>query len=130
MKHFNILVADDEKPVTTSVSFVLKRVGHTVDVVFDGVDALARIGENPAHYHILITDHLMLKMSGLELLVKLRKTPFKGKVIVLSGNLTAQLEEEYAKLGANKFIHKPFEIAELREAVEELGLSIEPLVAG
>ncbi len=130
MKNFNILAADDEKSVTTSVSFVLKRAGHAVDVVSDGSDALARIAERPGHYHILITDHLMVKVSGLELLSHLRKAGFHGKIIVLSGNLTTQLEEEYRKLGADKFIHKPFELEELRHAVEELGVAIGDLVTG
>jgi CheY-like chemotaxis protein len=130
MKHLNILVADDEKPVTTSVSFVLKRAGHTVDEVHDGDQALDRITKQPGYYHILITDHIMVKMSGLDLLARLRNTDFNGKIIVLSGNLTTQLEEEYRKLGAEKIIHKPFELSELREAVEELGAAMEPLTKG
>ncbi len=130
MKNLHILVADDEKSVTTSVAFVLKRAGHTADVVHDGDEALDRITKQPGHYHILITDHVMVKMSGLELLAQLRKANYHGKIIVLSGNLTAQLEEEYRGLGAEKIIHKPFELFELRKAVEELGAAPEHLVKG
>lgn len=129
-KHYNILVADDEKSVTTSVSLVLKRAGHVVDAVPDGEDAYAKIIQDPVRYQILITDHLMVKVSGLELVARLQKSDFRGKILVLSGNLTAQIEEAYHKLGIQKIIHKPFELSELRDAVDALGTTLEAPVAG
>lgn len=116
----NILAVDDEKSITASIRFVLKRQGHTVDAVSDGADALARLAELPGHYDILITDHAMCKVSGLELLTLLPVNTFKGKIVVLSGYLTLELEAKYRSLGAHRIIRKPFELDELRQAVEEL----------
>src|SRR5438034_1247306 len=84
----NILVVDDEAAVGASINTLLKNSGCSVDVVRDGKDALSRLTDLPGHYDILITDHLMDKISGLEFLVQLPVNTFKGKIIVLSAYLT------------------------------------------
>ncbi|HWB58096.1 MAG TPA: response regulator [Chthoniobacteraceae bacterium] len=117
----NILLADDETSTTEPVSFVLRRSGHDVDVVHDGEDALSALKKNPDRYQLLVTDHLMNKISGLELVDLVRKTNFRGKIVVLSAFLTGDLEASYRKLGADRFISKPFELADLRRAVAEAG---------
>ena len=84
----NILVVDDEWSVAASVEAVLKRVGHVVDVLHDSADALARLMEWPDHYHVLITDHDMRRISGIELLEQLEGKLFGGKIVVMSGSMT------------------------------------------
>lgn len=113
----NILLADDETSTTEPVSFVLRRSGHAVDVVHDGEEALTAVKEHPDRYQVLVTDHLMRKLSGLELVSKLRKTKFSGKIVVLSAFLTGELEATYRKYGADIFVSKPFDLSELRNAV-------------
>jgi CheY-like chemotaxis protein len=120
-KNLNILVVDDEKSTVISVAFVLRHCGHAVDTVSDGGEALARLKEKAMHYHILITDHAMLQVSGLELVAALRTTGFRGKIVVLSAFLTRELRESYTTLGVDRFIAKPFDLADLRKAVDELG---------
>ncbi len=115
----NILLADDEMSTTEPVSFVLRRSGHAVDVVHDGEEALSALKQDPERYQVLVTDHLMNKVSGLELVSKLRNTKFHGRIVVLSAYLTGELEASYRKFGANKFLTKPFDLAELRNAVAE-----------
>src|SRR5580704_14872484 len=116
-----ILLADDETSTTEPVSFVLRRSGHSVDVVHNAEDALSAFKKNPDRYQVLVTDHLMHNVSGLELVDKLRKTNFHGKIVVLSAFLTGELEASYRKFGADKFISKPFDLSELRNAVAEIG---------
>jgi len=116
----NILVVDDEAPVTASIKVVLGSAGHSVDVLHDGEEALTRLAEFPNHYHLLITDHLMCKVSGIQFLLQLPVNAFRGKIIVLSAYLTPQLEKDFKSLGAERIIRKPFDLDELRTAVEEL----------
>ena len=116
----NILVVDDEWSVTASVKEVLKGMGHVVDVLHDGADALARLIEWPHHYHVLITDHQMKKVSGIELLEQFEGKLFGGKIVVMSGSLTEDLEAKYLSLGAHKILKKPFGVSELRQAVAEV----------
>jgi len=120
MKGLNILVVDDEVPFTELIKAVLKNAGHSVDVVYDGGDALAKLTAMPEHYHILITDHSMRKVSGLELLVHLPVNSFKGRIIVLSGYLTLELDAKYRALGVDKIMGKPFAAVSLCQAIEEL----------
>ena len=123
-KNLNILVVDDEKSTVISVAFVLRHCGHTVDTVSDGGEALSRLKENALHYHILITDHAMRNVSGLELVAEVRTIDFRGKILVLSAFLTQELKEAYAALGANCFIAKPFDLVELRKTVDMLGAEV------
>ncbi len=113
----HILLADDETSVTTSVSFVLKNAGHSVDIVHDGQEAFELLQKSPDEYQLLITDHLMQKVSGLELVQKLGKTKFHGRIFVLSAYLTGDLETSYRKMGVSHFMDKPFDVADLRNAV-------------
>ena len=124
-KGLNILVVDDERAVTASVSFVLKKSGHAVDAVHDGEDALVKLRESPNHYQILITDHFMRKVSGLALVEQVHKKEFQGRIVVLSGYLKPELEKSYRALGVDRIIRKPFDLAELRETIEELKLLLE-----
>ena len=89
-------------------------------MVHDGEDALARLKELPNHYHILITDHLMKRVSGLEFLVKLPVNVFKGRIIVLSGYFSLDLDAKYRALKVDRIMRKPFELDDLRRTVEEL----------
>ena len=116
----NILIADDEKAVSTTVSFIVKRLGHAVEVVNDGEPALDKIRQQPDHYQLLITDHAMLKMDGLKLMEHLKRPGFRGKILVLSGYLSPELEEAYRSMGADRIMHKPFDTDTLRKAVNEL----------
>ena len=113
----NILIVDDEKAVAASIKAALKGMGHAADVIHDGGDALTRITKSPGHYDILITDHLMRTVSGLEFLIQLPVNTFKGKIIVLSAYLTPELESKYRALGVGTMIRKPFDVDELRKAV-------------
>ncbi len=114
------MAVDDEASVTISINLALKSRGHSIDILNSATDALERLTQFPGHYHILITDHLMPGMTGLDLLKKAKQTAFKGRIIVISAFLTASLEAQYTALGADKIMQKPFVLDELRMAVEEL----------
>jgi two-component system chemotaxis response regulator CheY len=116
----NILAVDDEPQITDLIRVILQNAGHSVDVLHDGGEALARLTELPGHYHLLITDHVMRKVSGLEFLVQLPMNVFKGRIIVLTGNLTPELDAKYRALGVDRIMRKPFNADELRQTVEEL----------
>jgi DNA-binding response OmpR family regulator len=124
-KCLNILIADDEPSTIVAVSFVLRHSGHLVDAVNDGTAAFSLITGNLGYYHILITDHAMFEISGLDLIARLRATEFQGRIVVLSGKLTRELTKSYLALGADRLISKPFDIAELRKTIADLGSAFE-----
>jgi CheY-like chemotaxis protein len=113
----NVMVADDEKPMAEIISAVVEQMGHSADIVHDGENALVRIKETPDHYQILITDHAMIRMNGLKLVENLKQTAFRGKILVVTGYWTLQLEDSYHSLGVTTILRKPFKIDDLRAAV-------------
>ena len=124
MKRVNILLAEDDTRTGIVISLALRALGHSVEVVPDGDRALARISERPAHYHILIVDHVMPNVSGLEIIRELRGKSFAGKIVVLSGFLTETLMNAYRALGVETFVEKPFEPDVLGALVRSLAHSM------
>jgi len=120
-KSLNILFADDENEIASIVASVLKRSGHKVDVVGDGQAALLKLKESPGHYNLLITDSNMPELSGIELIAQLPQTGFNGKIILLTGYLTEDMQSTYESLPIDRIIQKPFPLAELGKHVDELG---------
>ena len=116
----NILVVDDEQPIAESIRAVLKDEGTRSMPSTMAKKPLVRLAAFPVHYHIMIMDHLMHNVSGLEFLVQLPMNVFKGKIIVLSGFLTPGLDAKYRALGVDRIMRKPFGADELRQAVEAL----------
>jgi len=117
----NVLVADDEKSTAKAVCYILGQSGHKVDVVHDGMEALEILKASPAQYQILITDHRMQNMSGLELVEELRQTKFCGKIVVFTGYITEELENSYRELGITHFFNKPLDLRRLPELVAKIG---------
>jgi len=116
----NVLVADDEKSTAKAVCYILEQAGHKVDVVHDGQEALEILKASPVQYQILITDHRMLNMSGLELVEELKKTKFRGKIIVFTGYITEELEDSYRQLGITYFFNKPLDLRRLPHLVARI----------
>lgn len=117
----NILLAEDEPSVAFAVSFALKADGHKIEIVADGEQALFELTAKPGAFELLITDHSMPRMNGVELVKRLRDTAFGGKIVVLSAHLSAENRAAYVALGVDIMIPKPFDVHELRAAIRQIG---------
>ncbi|KFA88561.1 ATP-binding response regulator [Archangium violaceum] len=112
-----VLVADDEPAVLEVLSQVVEDLGHDVIQARDGEEAwnLART-RRP---NLVVTDHMMPRLSGVDLCRKLKGDEVLGRVpiILLSAVLPHGAPEAHA------FLHKPFEITDfetlIRKALEE-----------
>lgn len=112
-----ILVADDEDDILKLVRFGLERDGHRVVMASDGAGALEAVrAELPA---LCVLDVMMPKLSGLEVLQRLREDPRTAEVRVIL--LTARGREADVdrgfELGADDYVTKPFSPQELRRRV-------------
>src|ERR1700744_6580571 len=94
----HILLADDETEIAMLISSVLQRAGYSVDIADDGQSALDLMKEHPGRHGLIITDSNMPVVSGIELIEHLRKTNYPGRIILLSGYITAELEDIYQGL--------------------------------
>jgi DNA-binding response OmpR family regulator len=116
----NILLAEDERSVAFSISFALKGDGHKVEIVNDGEEALATLIAEPGAFDLLITDNNMPRMTGVELVRRLRDASFRGKILVLSAHLSAENRAAYEALGVNGMIPKPFHLHQLRAVIRQI----------
>jgi len=85
----------------------LGRDGHTVETVANGQEALALITARPDAFDLLITDHHMPVMNGLELVGRVRALPFPGRIIVFSSELSHEVNEAYHRLQVDYILPKP-----------------------
>ncbi len=112
-----ILVADDEPSIRKVLQAHLARDGHAVEAATDGAHAIARLGADP--FDLVITDLKMPEIGGLELLAYIRQNHPGLPVIVITAHGTVDSAVEALKLGAQDFITKPFDLAELRVAIDK-----------
>ncbi|PYV63458.1 MAG: sigma-54-dependent Fis family transcriptional regulator [Acidobacteria bacterium] len=85
---------------------VAEGLGFTCMEASTGEDALALLEEKPAH--IILTDLVMPRMSGLEFLERVRKILPRAEVAVMTGHSSVETAVQAMKLGAYDYISKPF----------------------
>lgn len=112
-----ILVIDDEEKIRKVLTIHLTGAGYEVITATNGFEALRDMDR--IQPHLVITDIVMPKVSGLEFGQALRnKAETKGiPFIVISAYSDPETVEKARKLGASKFLAKPFEIKALLDAV-------------
>ena len=112
-----ILTIEDETAVAHLLAMVLCGPRCKVTAAADGAEALAKIAESALPYDIVITDHKMPRLTGLELVRQLRAQDFAGKIVVLSAFLNEENIRAYKALGVDLMLAKPFDMEELRHAI-------------
>ncbi len=115
-EQMKILVVDDEQKICHLIEELLKLEGYLVDVSFSGTDALERLKN--FDYQMLITDLKMPGIDGLELIEKAKKQNPEIRTIMVTGYTTVDTAVQSLRCGVDDYIKKPFNIFELKEAVE------------
>jgi DNA-binding NtrC family response regulator len=118
MNGAHILVVDDEPLVCRSVKKILKKKGHSVDMVQRGQDALDMVERK--RFDIMIVDLKMPGMDGIQVLKHIKETHPDISVLMITGYATVETAVEAMKMGAFDYIPKPFSPAELSIVVEKI----------
>ena len=112
-----VLFGEDEAVIREAMSLFLRDAGYVLDECADGVSVLAMLQQDPRGYDVVVLDPRMPGRTGLEILTAMRDTLHLGTpVILLTGNDTAELQEEAARCGA-VLIAKPVQPERLIEAI-------------
>ena len=119
-KQLRVLYADDMLQLRELLVIVLSRDGHTVDTAANGFDALEKVTAAPSAYDVIITDHHMPGMNGLELVTSIRQTPYQGKIIIFSSELSEAVNTAYHRLKVHCILPKPIFPSQLRELFARL----------
>ena len=120
MKKKIVLVVDDSETIRQQVAGALERAGFVVLEAADGVDGLERANQN--ELCMVILDVNMPRLSGLEMLERLRENP-KNKslpVLMLTTEVQQSMIERAKKAGARGWMIKPVKMDQLVSAVTKL----------
>ena len=111
-----ILIIDDEESIRDGCYQILTRKGYHVESSGEAVCGLEMALKDT--YDLILLDIRMPKMSGLDILKKLREeNNISAKVIIITGHGTIPLAVEAMRQGAFNFLTKPYSAGQLRDAV-------------
>ena len=108
---WQIVVVDDEEKCRELFARILRADGYTVRTAPSGADALRQLRELPAD--LVLTDMVMPKMNGMQLLANVKERYPDTDVVVLTGFGTIEDSLEAMRRGAADFLPKPFQPHEL-----------------
>lgn len=112
-----ILVVDDEEIVCQSIKKILSRKGYDIDNALSVEDAVIKI--NQTSFDLVITDLMMPKTNGIELMQIIRDHYPELEVIMITGYASIESAVKATKLGASSYLPKPFTPDELTEAAKK-----------
>lgn len=119
----HVLVIEDEPNISEAISFILSRDGWSVDTHSNGHDAVDVVLSKAPD--LLILDVMLPGRSGYEILSDLRERAETADLPVLMLTARGQNKdrEMAERLGASRFMTKPFSNAEVLSALRELALA-------
>ena len=119
-KSKKILAIDDEPSVTFSMQYIFPKPNYDLTCVDSGRAAIARLEGGFGPYDVIIVDQKMPNQTGVEFVEAIRQRGIDTKVVVVSAHLLSEAREAYKSLGVEVIFGKPFEISQIREAIDRL----------
>jgi DNA-binding response OmpR family regulator len=126
-----VLVVEDQARLAEAVAEGLRREGMAVDVSYDGGDALSHVAIN--QYDVVVLDRDLPGVHGDQVCRAIVARYSQARVLMLTAATTIAERVEGLELGADDYLPKPFEFAELVARVRALGrrsvLAVPPRLA-
>ncbi|MFD1911428.1 response regulator transcription factor [Halodurantibacterium flavum] len=120
MNRKRVLVVEDEDNIAVALDYLISREGYDRDRVASGAEALDRI--RATRPDLVLLDVMLPEVSGYEICQAVRMDPGLGdvKILMMTARGSAMERRKGLALGADGFISKPFELAELRAEVRRM----------
>ena len=120
-----ILIADDNKQITTILSSYAKKEGLEPIIASDGAEALEKFSQQEQEISMVLLDVMMPKVDGFEVCRRLRKTSMVPIIMITARG------EDYDKImgldiGADDYVIKPFSASEVMARVRAVLRRIQP----
>lgn len=112
-----VLLVDDEEAFLTTLAKRLEVRGMQVTTLSRGADAVATADKQA--FDLVVLDLSMPGMDGLETLKRIKARQPEAEIIILTGEGSIRTSIEAMKLGAEDFLQKPVNIAELVDKISE-----------
>jgi DNA-binding NtrC family response regulator len=122
-----ILVVDDDRAMCQLLFDLLREDGYAVEVAYDGETAIEK--HRASHFDLTITDLMMPKMKGVELIQRLRDIDAGASVLLITAFGTIESAVEAMRAGAFHYVTKPFHndeiLIQVKRALEQQRLQNE-----
>ena len=113
-----ILLVDDDPDDRELNAGILIRSGYTVDTAGDGAEAWQAL--HAENYDLLITNNKLPRVTGLDLIGKLRSEAVTLPIILAAATMRPEELEQHAWMQLHAALPKPFNLATLLETVEKV----------
>lgn len=107
-----VLIVDDDPGIRETISQIIEELGYAPDTASDGLEALAML--DTGSYLCIFTDIMMPKMTGIELIKKIKARDVSLPIIVITGYASLEIAIDAMKCGASDFISKPFKVSQIQ----------------
>jgi len=119
-----VLVVEDHAKLALAIAALLRREGIAADVCFDGTDALEKASVN--RYDVIVLDRDLPGVHGDDVCRQLAVGGGSSGVLMLTASATVEDRVEGLGLGADDYLPKPFNIAELTARIRALARRTRP----
>jgi len=121
-----VLVVEDFEPMVRAIVTGLRREGMAVDAVYDGSDALSHLAQT--RYDVVVLDRDLPGVHGDEICRRLAAARSPSRILMLTAAGSVSDRVDGLGMGADDYLAKPFDFAELTARVRALGRRVaEPL---
>lgn len=114
-----ILIVDDERLLTRTLSNALKEAGYKTATATTAETAEKQIFSDKG-FDLILLDNKLVKKSGLEIVKKMRDRDLKSKVILMTAYDSPEVRSEAKKLKVSRYVKKPFDLPSMLDIVKEV----------
>lgn len=115
-----ILVVEDDLPFAEAEKEMLEELGYQVTAVRSGVEAWEIVQKVPDRFNLIITDHTMPRMTGVQLIENIRLKEWDIPIILCTGYHEVLSEEDAKALKVGDIIYKPIDLYKIARSIRQL----------
>ncbi len=115
-----ILLVDDDRLVNKLGTTLLKKLGYRVTSFLDSQEAVDEFEANPYDYELVITDYSMPKLSGRQLIQKIKDIRADIPIVLITGYANLATPDNLSEWRCDGIISKPYNLKQLSHSIRRL----------
>lgn len=115
-----IMIVDDQETIWDFLIEALQKLGYSVLLAENGLDAIEIYKANPGEVDIVLLDMIMPKMGGHNTFYQIRELDPEANIILSSGYVSEEEVNDLLSQGAKAFLPKPHRIKDMAIAIRKV----------